>query len=79
RRRLARLPAELFRRPYVVFGLVYTLTFIYAFSALGNFGILARERSQVLPALFVVLCIPTQAGQTAAAPTTRRRRSAHAR
>ncbi|HYT40617.1 MAG TPA: hypothetical protein VEN99_13935 [Acidimicrobiia bacterium] len=64
-RRLARLPAELFRRPYLVFGLVYTLAFIYAFSALGNFGILARERSQVLPALFVVLCIP--------------KRSAHAR
>ena len=56
--RLARLRIELSRRPYVVFGIVYTLAFIYAFSALQNFGILARERSQLLPMLFVVLCIP---------------------
>jgi hypothetical protein len=60
-RRLARLPAEASRRPYLIFGLVYTLAFIYAFSALGNFGILARERSQLLPALFVLLCIPAAA------------------
>jgi hypothetical protein len=38
---------------------VYALAFIYAFSSLANFGILARERSQLLPVLFVVLCIPT--------------------
>ena len=57
-RRLARLPLELVRRPYVAFALVYTFAFIYAFSSLGNFGILARERSQLLPVLFVVLCVP---------------------
>ena len=60
-RRLARLPAEASRRPYLIFVLVYTLAFIYAFSALGNFGILARERSQLLPALFVILCLPKRA------------------
>jgi hypothetical protein len=57
-RRLARLPLELVRRPYVAFAVVYTLAFIYAFSSLSNFGILARERSQLLPVLFVVLCSP---------------------
>jgi hypothetical protein len=57
-RRLARLPRELLRRPYVAVAIVYTFAFIYAFSSLGNFGILARQRSQLLPALFVVLCIP---------------------
>lgn len=62
-RRLARLPAEGSRRPYLIFGLVYTLAFIYAFSALGNFGILARERSQLLPVLFVLLCIPRPGAQ----------------
>jgi hypothetical protein len=56
--RLARFPIELFRRPYLTFALVYTFAFIYAFSSLGNFGILARQRSQLLPLLFVVLCIP---------------------
>ena len=56
--RLARLPVELVRRPYQAFAVVYTLGFIYAFSSLVNFGILARERSQLLPVLFIVLCIP---------------------
>jgi hypothetical protein len=58
RRRLVRLPRELIRRPYLGFAVVYTLAFIYAFSSLGNFGILARERSQLLPVLFVALCLP---------------------
>jgi len=62
RRRLARLPATLLRRPYLAFALVFTLAFIYAFSSLGNFGILARERSQLLPVLFVLLCLPKEIG-----------------
>jgi hypothetical protein len=57
-RRLVRLPRELLRRPYVAFAFVYLFAFIYAFSSLVNFGILARQRSQLLPVLFVVLCIP---------------------
>ena len=57
-------PLELLRRPYVAFALVYTFAFIYAFSSLGNFGILARQRSQLLPVLFVVLCIPKRAAST---------------
>ena len=59
RRRLTRLPRELLRRPYAAFALVYTFAFIYAFSSIVNFGILARERAQLLPFLFVVLCIPS--------------------
>ncbi len=61
-RRLARLPRELVRRPYLTFATVYTFAFVYAFSSLVNFGILARQRSQLLPVLFVILCIPR--GQT---------------
>jgi hypothetical protein len=57
-RRLAHLPLEVFGRPYLAFAVVYTFAFIYAFSSLGNFGILARQRSQLLPVLFVVLCVP---------------------
>lgn len=63
-RRLARLPQELLRRPYVAFALVYTFAFVYAFSSLGNFGILARQRAQLLPVLFVILCVPPRAGST---------------
>ena len=42
----------------MAFGLVYTFAFIYAFSSIANFGILARQRSQLLPLLLVVLCLP---------------------
>jgi len=58
RRRIARLPRELLRRPYAVFSIVYTFAFLYAFSSVLNFGILARQRSQLLPVLFVLLCLP---------------------
>jgi hypothetical protein len=57
-RRLVRLPLESLRRPYVAFAVVYTFAFIYAFSSIVNFGILARQRSQLLPLVFVLLCIP---------------------
>jgi hypothetical protein len=57
-RRLVRLPLEVVRRPYVALTVVYTFAFIYAFSSIVNFGILARQRSQLLPVLFVVLCLP---------------------
>lgn len=63
-RRLARLPQELLHRAYVAFALVYTFAFVYAFSSLGNFGILARQRAQLLPVLFVLLCVPPRAGPT---------------
>ncbi len=43
---------------YVTFALAYLAMFAYAFSAIANFGILTRERVQVLPFLFVPLCLP---------------------
>ena len=45
------------KRSYVLFSLVYTVEFIYAFSTFGNFGILARERVQVLPMVLALLCL----------------------
>jgi hypothetical protein len=57
-RRLVRLPVEVLRRAYVAFSVAYTCLFVYAFSSIVNFGILARQRTQLLPVLFVVLCIP---------------------
>lgn len=64
RRRLSRLPRALLERPYTAFALVYTFAFIYAFSSINNFGILVRQRSQLLPVLFVVLCIPCDEGES---------------
>lgn len=51
--------ATLTRRPYVAFALVYVGMFCFAFAAMGNFGILARQRVQVLPLLFVLLAVTT--------------------
>jgi hypothetical protein len=53
--------------PYVAYSLGFTFAFIVAFSSFSNFGILARERTQVLPALFVLLALPA-----AQRPTARR-------
>lgn len=46
------------RQPYVAFALGFVVLFIVAFSAIGNLGLLARERVQVLPLLLVPLAIP---------------------
>jgi hypothetical protein len=46
------------RQPYVAFVIVYMGLFIVAFSGVANFGILARERVQMLPFLLVLLAIP---------------------
>ena len=58
RRRLARIPKQLRRSPYLLFAVVYSLLFIFAFSNFSNFGILARERTQMLPLLLVILAVP---------------------
>jgi hypothetical protein len=48
-----------FRRlPYVTFVVVYGVLFIMAFSSIANFGILARERTQLLPLFLVLLAVP---------------------
>jgi len=46
------------RQPYVIFALVYVALFVVAFSAFPNFGLLARQRVQVLPLLLVLLTVP---------------------
>jgi hypothetical protein len=56
-KRLASIPRRLRSDPYMTLAVAYTLMFIFAFGTIGNFGILARERSQLVPFLFVLLCI----------------------
>ena len=46
------------RQPYVAFAIGYTGLFIVAFSSVANFGLLARERTQLLPFFLVLLTIP---------------------
>jgi hypothetical protein len=37
--------------------LIYILMFIFALGTVSNFGILARQRSQLMPFVFVPLCV----------------------
>ena len=57
-RQLVRLPSMVRRYPIIAFATVFVLIFVIAFSAVGNFGILARQRTQVLPFLFMLLALP---------------------
>jgi hypothetical protein len=59
RRRLRQIWSESRLAPYVAYSLGYAFAFVIAFSSFSNFGILARERSQLLPALFVLLALPS--------------------
>jgi len=52
------IPRACFQRPYVLLALFYSAVFIFAFAALGNLGLITRERTLLLPVLFVVLALP---------------------
>jgi hypothetical protein len=56
-RRWYRAPRLLREYPYVMTALVVILLFVIAFSALGNFGLLVRERAMILPLVLVPLCL----------------------
>jgi len=53
-RRLLLVP----RIPYAAFAATFTVLFIFAFSAFSNFGILVRQRTQVLPLVLVLVALP---------------------
>ena len=57
-RQLRMVPRASFARPYVLMCLVYSIGFLYAFAALGNLGLIERERTMLLPFMVVLLCIP---------------------
>jgi hypothetical protein len=46
------------RQPYVATAIAYTGLFVLAFSGFANFGLLARERAQLLPVFLVLLFVP---------------------
>jgi 4-amino-4-deoxy-L-arabinose transferase-like glycosyltransferase len=45
-------------RPYVILCAVYSAAFVYIFAALGNLGLITRERTLLFPYLLVLLAIP---------------------
>jgi hypothetical protein len=70
-RSLLQVPGRLRREPYLILCLVYALVFIFAFSSFSNFGILTRQRVQVLPFVLVFLALRRPSpfeGEASAAP-----------
>ena len=57
RRSLASLPRQVLRNPYLAYVVGYSILFIIAFSNIGNIGILARQRTQLLPILLTLLAL----------------------
>lgn len=58
--RLRTVPQRLRRQPFLVLCLCYSAVFVYAFSNFSNFGILTRERVQVLPFVLVLLALASR-------------------
>jgi hypothetical protein len=74
RRAIWQAVRHLRRRPYVAFVLVFSLLFVVAFSSIANFGILARERTQLLPFFLVLLTLPSARPRPAAPAQSQDRR-----
>ncbi|MGA0879542.1 MAG: hypothetical protein ACO3SP_10540, partial [Ilumatobacteraceae bacterium] len=56
RRRIARGIRQVLRNPFSLFALLYTLAFAFAWSSMGNLGIISRQRIQVMPFLLILFC-----------------------
>lgn len=59
------------RQPYIALAAAYVFGFIIAFSSFSNFGLLARERSQLTPLILVLLCVPALAADPRTEPALR--------
>lgn len=59
--RLRSIPKLIFRRPIAIFAIAYIAMFTVAFANIGNFGILARQRTQALPLIVLLMAFPTRA------------------
>jgi hypothetical protein len=68
-KRLKSIPRRIRPEPYVTVAIAYIFMFFFAFGTIGNFGILARERSMMMPYVFVLLSLTVLAPK--AKPTTR--------
>jgi hypothetical protein len=53
------------RQPYIALAIAFAGLFVIAFSAIGNFGILARERVQLLPFYLILLSMPPKERESA--------------
>jgi hypothetical protein len=75
-RRLISVPWRLRVQPYIGVSLAFVLMFFFVFAAISNFGIIARERTMMLPFVFVLLSVTAiSASSIARSPISVPRRS----
>ena len=67
-RRLASALRSMRRHPYLLASLIYSLLWVLLFASIGNLGILARERTSLLPFLFVLISMRSTVPATVHAP-----------
>jgi hypothetical protein len=58
RKRLRSIPRLARERSYIAYCIGFTAMFVFAFSSFGNFGLLARQRTQTMPLVLTFLCLP---------------------
>jgi len=63
------------RQPYIMFAFLTAGLLIVALSSIGNFGLLVRERSQMLPFFLVLLSVPPPAPNSEVAVPARPNRA----
>jgi hypothetical protein len=61
-RSLKAIPRRILDTPFVMMAVLYSLAFFYVFSALGNLGLLDRERSLLFPLLLPLLVLGARRG-----------------
>ena len=71
RRSLASSLRNIRIRPFLLYCWTLVLMYVLLFQAFGNFGLLVRQRSIVLPALYVLLCLDTGTAATPPKPVER--------
>ena len=77
RRSLALSLRKLREVPFLFYAWILTLLYALLFQAFGNFGLLVRQRSIVLPALYVLLALDVKACAARRVGLVRRRARAH--
>lgn len=75
RRRMLTWVKALPKRPYLVYCLVFTLAFVAAFSYISNFGILARQRTQMMPLALTMFAMQATAPTRLGFLSARKRRT----
>ena len=66
--RVRQVPRLFLENGYVRFAVFYTIGFVVAFSVISNFGILARQRSQLWPVVLLLLALAPKSTTTKKTP-----------